>query len=198
MKKTAMIALAILLAATSVNAQNGYDSKHEVAFGYGMFSNSQIFDALSTYVATEAGVTFSNAKYNGSLAVEYLHRVNNWFGYGGEFVYRSSSMDFSTIEGVQKEGTSTSNYFTLMPTVKFDWLRTKYFGLYSKIALGISMYSWQNVYLDGRDTQSNSTLMLNFQASVLGIEAGLPNLRVYLEGGMGEQGTAVFGLRYKF
>ena len=115
MKKTAMIALAILLAATSVNAQNGYDSKHEVAFGYGMFSNSQIFDALSTYVATEAGVTFSNAKYNGSLAVEYLHRVNNWFGYGGEFVYRSSSVDFSTIEGVQKEGTSTRNYFTLRP-----------------------------------------------------------------------------------
>ena len=39
---------------------------------------------------------------------------------------------------------------------------------------------------------------LNWQASLLGIEAGGPQLRGYLEAGVGEQGVAVIGLRYKF
>lgn len=197
MKKSILVAAALLMAALGANAQNGYDSKHEVALGYGVYSNTQMLDAFTVYATTEAGATFSNEKYSGMVVGEYLYRVNRWLGVGCDFVYGSSSMDFSTVAGVDKEGHTTSRYFTLMPAVKFDWLRTKFVGLYSKLALGATVCNWKNEYVDGRDDATDNVFLFNFQASLLGVEAGGPHFRVFLEGGMGEQGVVTFGLRYK-
>jgi hypothetical protein len=40
--------------------------------------------------------------------------------------------------------------------------------------------------------------VFNFQASLLGIEAGGQNVRGFVELGMGEQGVALAGIRCKF
>jgi hypothetical protein len=40
--------------------------------------------------------------------------------------------------------------------------------------------------------------MPNFQASLFGIEAGSMRFRAFAEFGLGEQGVAVAGSRYKF
>ena len=45
---------------------------------------------------------------------------------------------------------------------------------------------------------SDSEIHVNWQASLLGIEAGGPTIRGFLELGTGEQGIALVGLRYKF
>ena len=200
MKKLLVIAAAMLLAATGANAQEGYDNtKHEVAVGYGILSNSQWLDIFAEVAVMEAGATFSNENFVGTCSAEYLYRATNWLGLGCIFAFGQSSMDYTTQASGPREGFVTNRYFSLMPAVKLDWLRTKYFGMYSKLAVG---YTYRTIAVDYEDVAKedvNDHLgHLNWQASLLGIEAGGPQLRGYLEAGVGEQGVAIVGLRYKF
>ena len=48
------------------------------------------------------------------------------------------------------------------------------------------------------EDDSDSEVHVNWQISLLGIEAGGPTLRGFLELGTGEQGIALIGVRYKF
>lgn len=200
MKKTLVIAAAILLATTGANAQYGYDNtKHEVAVGYGMLSNSQWLDLFTSVAVMEAGATFSNGNFVGSYSAEYLYRATNWLGLGCIFTFGQSNMDYTTQAAGTKEGSITNRYYSLMPAVKLDWLRTKYFGMYSKLAVG---YTYRTIAVDYEDATKEDVNdhmgHLNWQASLLGIEAGGQQLRGYLEAGIGEQGIAIIGLRYKF
>ena len=190
----------MLLAATGINAQNGYNNtKHEVAVGYGMLSNSQWLDIFVEVAVMEDGTTFSNEKFVGTYSAEYLYRATKWLGLGCIFTFGQSSMDYTTQVGGSREGFITNRYFSLMPAVKFDWLRTNHFGMYSKLAVG---YTYRTIAIDYEDASKedvNDNLgHLNWQASLLGIEAGGSQLRGYLEAGVGEQGVAIIGLRYKF
>ena len=86
-----------------------------------------------------------------------------------------------------------------MPAVKFDWLRKKNFGMYSKLAFGATYRTEKIEYKNSvyEDYDENG-LHVNWQLSVLGIEAGSPTLRGFVELGTGEQGIGLIGLRYKF
>lgn len=48
------------------------------------------------------------------------------------------------------------------------------------------------------EDDSNSEVHVNWQISLLGIEAGGSTIRGFLELGTGEQGIALIGVRYKF
>jgi hypothetical protein len=86
-----------------------------------------------------------------------------------------------------------------MPAVKFDWLRRQYFGLYSKLAIGATLRSEKiDYYADDKKDFSENGLHVNWQVSVIGVEAGGTQLRGFLELGTGEQGIALLGVRYKF
>ena len=85
-----------------------------------------------------------------------------------------------------------------MPAVKFNFLRKKNFGLYSKAALGVTYRTEFIDYDDGSEDYDEKDLLLNWQLSFIGIEAGSPYLRAFAELGIGEQGVVCAGLRYKF
>jgi len=56
-------------------------------------------------------------------------------------------------------------------------------------------------YENGKKLDDNTTasdLMFNFQASLIGVEAGNNHVRGFAEFGVGEQGIALAGIRYKF
>ena len=87
-----------------------------------------------------------------------------------------------------------------MPSVKFNWLRKKHFGMYSAISAGI-MFISDNVstsYHGDRDIKSKSSTSFMFQGTGIGIEAGGEAIRAFAELGFGEKGTLCAGLRYKF
>ena len=71
--------------------------------------------------------------------------------------------------------------------------------MYSKLAVGATL---RNESFDSDDPavqdDSDTEVHVNWQASLLGIEAGSPSLRGFIELGTGEQGIALIGLRYKF
>ena len=200
MKKIFLIAVATLMATTSVKAQNGYDdTKHEVAISYGIDANSQILDGLENVGGIMFGGKFKNESYIGPIAAEYFYHLKNWLGIGGVFVYGHSTEDAYLRGNDDKVGEHKNTYITVMPAAKFDWFRRKNIGLYSKLALGVT---FRNEKIDSTNPdvqdESDSSVHFNWQASLFGIEAGSPKVRAFGELGFGEQGIFVAGVRFKF
>lgn len=205
MRKIITMIIAALLGFTTTNAQEGYDdAQHEVALSYGAMSTSQWLDVFETIVNNIVGARYENERIFGPLAVEYFYHAKKWLGVGGTFVYGSNTQDIvrydSEIDGDKQVGDITRNYFTLMPAVKFDWLRKKYFGLYSKAAFGATLREETVTSYDTTKNPSKHDTMIhiNWQTTLIGIEAGGSYLRGFAEMGVGEQGFVLGGLRYKF
>ena len=200
MKKILVMVAVAIMTAVSVNAQNGYDNtKHEIAVSYGVLSNStwmSIGDVMGT-VLTFGAVKYSDGKFTGPIAVEYFYHVNPLVGVGAIGAYACEKKDM-LIAG-ENYGEAKNTFITVMPAAKFNWLRTKNFGLYSKVGAGLTFVSRKEDYTKpDAENQSDSKVGFNFQASALGIEAGSPNIRAFLELGVGEQGVLLGGLRAKF
>ena len=198
MKKLLVMIAVAMMAATNVNAQNGYDdTKHEVAISLGGASNSQWIDVFEDLTIAMFAGKLGDRDFTGPFSAEYFYHVKNWFGVGGIFVYGHSTQDVE--EGSMNIGEVNNNYITLMPAAKFDWLRKKHFGMYSKLAVGATYRSEKIDYKNSdHEDYSENGLHVNWQISLLGIEAGSPTLRGFVELGTGEQGIGLIGLRYKF
>ena len=197
MRKTLLLVAVAMMTAMSANAQNnGYETKHEVAVSIGLYSNSQIIDVFEEIGGAMFGAKLENERFIGPLSAEYFYHAKPWLGVGGILVYGHNKQD--AMSGSDKIGESKNSYLTLMPAVKFDWLRKKHFGMYSKVAIGATLrsekYDSDN---DSRD-YDDSAVHVNWQASFIGIEAGGEAIRGFFELGTGEQGIFQAGVRYKF
>ena len=201
MKKLFLIIVAALTTATVAQAQNGYDdTKHEVAISIGAFSNSQWIDALedaTTVLISGSAVSFDDGNFTGPFSAEYFYHIKPWLGVGGIFVYGNNKQDILFMK--KKDGELKHSYYTLLPAVKFDWLRNKHIGMYSKLGLGVTLRN-ESIDCDEEDVEQEDDTMthFNWQLSLLGFEAGGPKLRGFVELGCGEQGIALVGVRCKF
>lgn len=214
--------LAAILLCGTLNAQaQYYDHKHEVGISIGGAANTQIIGALSDVfealvdVAVTGSVsggtvaayyTYSDKKTIPALSVEYYYRLSKVIGIGGFLAYNSVSRDMyynvtypsSGKKEAIKDGEAKRSNFSIIPAVKIDWLRKKNFGMYSKLGVGLSMMYEKQKRENGGKLYSHTDYNVNFQASLLGLEAGSPTFRGFLELGVGEQGIALIGARYKF
>ena len=180
MKKIISMAIALIMA-VNVNAQEGYeDTKHEVSIALGIEANSQWIDDFETGFTVLSGYRCENEKY-----MEHKQELYDI----------SSSKHISYDDRVAKR---SYNYYTLLPTVKFNFVRKKNFGLYSKAGLGVTYRTESMDYDDGSEDYSEKALLFNWQLSLIGVEAGSPYMRAFAELGFGEQGIVCAGLRYKF
>ena len=198
MKKILFLAAVAMMTVMSVNAQSyDYETKHEVAISYGIDSNSQILDAFEAVGGALAGAKFENEDFFGPISAEYFYHVKPWLGVGGILAFGTNKQD--VMSGRDKLGESKNNYYTLMPAVKADWLRTKFFGMYSKLAVGATLRSEKyDSDVNTENSSDGSEVHLNWQVSFIGIEAGSPAIRAFAELGTGEQGILQAGVRYKF
>ena len=201
MKKLLVLLMAITMATASVNAQNGYDTKHEVAVGYGFLSITEMADVLENFGTMLVGCGVEITSYIGPINVEYFYHVNEWFGVGGTFTFALSKMNVVDLshnnQVIEKDN---DKYYTLIPAVKFNWLRTPNFGMYSKLGAGATFLNSDSEPVDTRTDHPDKSkyYIFNFQVTPLGLEAGSAQFRGFLEAGFGEQGVVSLGLRYKF
>ena len=205
MKKT-ICARAALMFCGLVNAREHkllsknieYESRNEISISYGALSTSHYLNGLSEMVNYPLLTDYSYGEdnYFGPISLEYICRVNRWLGVGGIAVYTRNKQAMIQRDHHQV-GTAYDNYFTVLPTAKFDWLRRHFFGMYSKLGLGVTMRAERHK-ADGLKSQSDFNSFFNFQFTLIGLEGGSSHLRGFVELGMGEQGTALAGLRYKF
>ena len=182
-----------MMAAASVNAQD--EQRYEVGAFYGIESASNILSVYSSMFSAAAG---DQSSWWGPAGVEYYYHISPVVAVGGVAVFAGCEAENEKTK--QKE--FKESFFTIMPSVKFNWLRKKNWGMYSKIAAGVTYAHFkQDGYNDGVATGEQSIvndLLFNFQASLLGIEAGGQHVRGFAELGLGEQGVALAGVRFKF
>lgn len=223
MMKSKMIGMiAAILVCGSMNAQSGYyNHKHEVGIAIGGGANTQIIGGMANFMevlvdetvtrsvtAGQVGghYTYSDKSEIPAISVEYYYRLGKVVGIGGFLAFNNLKRDmFLRISDAQgktiksdKQGVATRSNFSVIPAVKIDYLRTRNFGMYTKVGLGLSIMHEKQKDNQAGKVYSHTDYNVNFQLSLLGLEAGLPNLRAFLELGMGEQGIGVLGVRYKF
>lgn len=175
--KKFLLLLAIAIAATvSVNAQNEWKNEIAISYGPGAFTdlNSSFFNGFFTGKQTN---------YIGAFGAEYFYRPKSALGVG-------LVGTFSTCKWSDSKKART-NYLGILPAVKYNWLNRDYFSMYSKLALGVI------IGMDSDDSADKTRATFGWQASVVGAEFGSA-FRGFIELGVGEQGTVVAGLRYKF
>ena len=183
-----------------VQAQDEMETRHEVAVSYGTVPNSIWIDILTDVIKAEYGESMDSYKNVGPVALEYYYHTSPLIGVGAVAIFTSNNQN-GFINDVKSSHTFRS-YFSFMPSVKFNWLRKKNWGMYSKIAAGVTYAHFkQDDYDNGIATGEKTTvndLLFNFHASLLGVEAGGQHVRGFAELGLGEQGVALAGIRYKF
>lgn len=199
MKKFLVLAVAAMMATMSLSAQNGYDTKHEVSISYGFLSNSQWLNVATIATNVYAGLDPMKSTNIGPLSAEYFYHINNWLGVGAIFSYGRVSTKYISQVDFSEAYTNINSSYSLMPAVKFNWLRLAHFGMYSKIGVGALLFDVKAVPADpAEQTEKALGVSYNFQVSPLGIEFGGEQFRGFIEGGIGEQGVVLAGLRYKF
>ncbi len=196
MKKLLVMVAAAMMAVTSVNAQtDGYDTKHEVGVFYGAGSISDVLSVYSSLFSAAAG---EQSSWWGPIGVEYFYHATPVVSVGGAVTYASCE----AIDEKSKRKDLNESFISVMPSVKFNWLRKKNFGMYSGLSAGVMFLS---LSLDSEltkeedpDAKEETLTSFMFQITALGAEFGGTNFRGFVEAGFGEKGMLCAGLRYKF
>ena len=213
-----------MMTTTTVSAQQHkyYNTKHEVGITIGSGAMSEIVGGLAdlTSIAISAAVTtavtggygtgnysYGDESYIPTITAEYYYHVNKLIGLGGFVAFNGLDRDMyaewrnndTGKKHKQKTGEASRRNFSIIPTAKFDWLRKKNFGMYSKVGVGVTFMheSQKDDVANGTDF-SDTTIAPNIQLSFLGLEGGSESIRGFVEAGFGEQGILLAGLRYKF
>jgi len=188
------------LMCVSAKAQDD-EFRNEIGISYGFEPNSIWIDALADFVPDMPGQRVDNKKWFGPLGVEYFYHITPLVGVGGIFTTNISTEDLFSND--QLKVYRAKSFFSLMPSVKLNWLRKKHWGLYSKLAVGATFARIADKDYDEKGNKASKADVetdwgFNWQASLIGFEAGSNRVRAFAELGIGEQGVALTGIRCKF
>lgn len=179
------------------------DPKNELSLGYGVpITTSKYFDLLSVLYYSE----YNRRSIAGPISIEYFHYLTPTIGIGAVAVYNLTGITYYYGDGINTEkvvsATSNISWMTLMPAIKFRWLRKEHVGVYSKLSFGAT-YGVEVITkkLPSEVVKIKNhcyALYPNFHASLVGVEVGSSNVRAFAELGFGEQGIINGGVRYRF
>lgn len=192
MKKFFAMVVVAIMTIVNVNAQD--ELKHEVGVFYGLGSASDILSTLTSAFAAAAG---DQSSWWGPVGVEYYYHLTPVVGLGAvaEYAKCKAMDDKAKVVGLNE------TFITVMPSVKFNWLRKKHFGMYSGLSAGVMLLSMSvddKVKASNPDAKDETLTRFMFQATALGAEFGGEQFRGFVEAGFGEKGMLCAGLRYKF
>lgn len=192
MKKFILMVSVAIMTVVNVNAQS--ERKNEIGVFYGIGSASNLFSAYTDAFAAGAG---DQSSWWGPIGVEYYYHVSPVVGVGAvaEYAKCKAMDDKAKVEGLNE------TFITVMPSVKFNWLRKKNFGMYSGLSAGVMFLSMSvddKVKTSDADAKDETLASVMFQVTALGAEFGSEAFRGFVEAGVGEKGVLCAGLRYKF
>lgn len=223
--KTKVLLMAVAMTvATAASAQKNdyYKTRHEIGVTIGVGATTEIFSGLSDLmgIAVSAAVTsaitggtvsgyynYGDEKYIPNISAEYFYHVNKTIGLGGFVGFNGMDRDMyvtwtnntTNTKTSTKTGVARRRNLSIIPAAKFDWVRSKNFGMYTKAGLGLSfMLETQKDDVDGGNDYSDTDVIPNLQLSLIGLEGGTEQIRAFAELGFGEQGILLAGLKYKF
>ena len=189
--KKIFVTLCLALLSMGVQAQ---EQKNEIGVFYGFDSASNIFSIITSAISAAAG---DQSSFWGPVGVEYYYHVTPVVGVGAVTAFAGCKAED---EKTRKEDLSET-FVTVMPSVKFNWLRKKNFGMYSALSAGAMFASVKcndNAKAADPNAKDETVTVFMFQVTALGAEFGGEQFRGFVEAGAGEKGLLCAGLRYKF
>ena len=157
-------------------------------------SASNILSIITSSISAAAG---DQSSFWGPIGVEYYYHVSPVVGVGAVAAYAGCKAE----DEKTHQDDLTETFITVMPSVKFNWLRKKHFGLYSAASAGVlfcSVSCNDNAKTADPNAKDETVAVFMFQATAIGAEFGGEQLRGFVEAGIGEKGQLCAGLRYKF
>lgn len=136
-----------------------------------------------------------------TLNFEYRYRFAKWFWFGGAVSYTGIFKQYK--DRITKETLARTgmHYVSIMPSVRFSWLNTKYITLYSGLSLGCTIAFGREYWPDipNNDIEYDLFSGVGFcgQLTAVGIQGG-KNWYGFAEVGFGHQGFVKAGFGYKF
>ena len=188
------IFVTMCVALLSMGAQAQDELKNEVGVFYGVGSASDVLSFVTTAISAAAG---DQGSFWGPIGVEYYYHISPAVGLGAVASYAGCK----AVDDKTHKEDLTEKFFTVMPSVKFNWLRKKNFGMYSAVSAGVMFCSIscnENAKANDPNAKDETLTTFIFQATALGAEFGGEQFRGFVEAGVGEKGLLCAGLRYKF
>ena len=186
------MAIVAMMATVNVNAQD--ELKNEFGVFYGLGSASDILSMITSSISAAAG---DQSSFWGPIGVEYYYHTSPVVAVGAVAEYANCKAE----DKETHKDDLTETFITVMPSVKFNWLRKKYFGMYSALSAGVMFFSVScndNAKASDPKAKDETITSFIFQATALGMEFGGTQFRGFVEAGLGEKGMLCAGLRYKF
>ena len=201
MKKliTILGALVLLLNPFTANAQaadaqkESYATKNEINLTYGTITapqGVQVFGSVFAVIFSLGNANMSDVHLVGAAGLEYFRRLGNVVAVGGIGTYENIWGKVKNKEG-EITGDINVSIGSLMPAAKFYWFEKPKFNMYSKVAVGASLYGGTN--------SDSPEVSFAYQLSPVGLTTGGTHHRFMAELGLlGMQGSVLIGYSYRF
>lgn len=208
-KLLSIISLMILLVSCK-NIEDVHKNEYSVSIGL----RGPYFFISECELGETSESTNMHCSNNMVVSGSFEHQLNNWLyvGMSASFYQRKYEVWEADIcpglfggtiiyDEYQHLGNNKAYNLSFLPTMKFNWLRKKYFTMYSRLSAGCT-YRHENMrMLEGVDSflkdQTLGKTSFMYQISPLGLEVGSPHFRLFAELGWGA--TAVqSGLRIRY
>lgn len=114
-----------------------------------------------------------------------------WFYFGGSLVWSGGFIPIRYAPTHQRVSTLTSTNISVMPIVRFAWLRRGIVQLYSGLGLGLAVGYNENL------NYNDTTVDAAFDVTFIGLSVGR-DLFGYIDIGVGNRGVISAGIGYRF
>lgn len=196
-KTTILIAIALVLSISKINAQEKGTS--EISIGYGLATNNQIIDALGeafTYPVTLGTVKYTDEKSSNAIHIGYKYALIDKLMVGATVTYEKNSKTVNANDA--KIGSETANIYTFAIEGNYRYVSKESFQMYSGLGLGYTNSAQKFDSIDTNASNRNeSTGNFNFQVTALGFRFG-KKIGFFTELGLGYKGILNAGISYQF
>ncbi|GIQ60322.1 hypothetical protein Flavo103_34580 [Flavobacterium collinsii] len=195
--KKSIIVSAIFLTFTTlvVNAQER--GKHEINLTYSDGATMTVVNGLADAFASAFTFQKEGSKITsfGNLGLGYRNQITERIKIGGDIAFQQVQMEQSD-KNKKLIGKRTSNYFMVMPTLSFSYIKTEWLDFYGSAAAGVILDKYTETEPNKPAVKDNAADFA-FQVNPAGIRVG-KKLGVFAEVGFGYRGIVSAGLNYKF
>lgn len=188
-------------------AQND-GTKHEIYFGAGVSPISIPSPNLPSQTDGAAGNTRYSSrdeKPSGTINIGYAYHLSNYFAIGLNYSYGTVKRGIH-IGSSNKLAEMKNDIHTFMLTTKYEWLHTEKFSFYSRAAAGIlnlnngkfsDVNDHERPFLNSDKIEDKKGFA--WQVSPIGVDWDfVKNAALFVEGGIGNCGFALAGIKLKF
>lgn len=145
--------------------------RHELEIGFG--TAPFVFVLANAFSHRDYEDYFVDTSYPINLHSQYMYNVSKYFGVGANVSYSTFSEEYYREEKGQREekvGWYYNHLFTFGLTIRTYWLYKKYWAMYSKYGITLSVGS-----------KGDSARFWPLNVSLVGVEAGGKRWRGYFE-----------------